>query len=87
MTTTIDYTQAHFRKYSRLIKELKPDHEAYKAAKNDPLATDELALDGISSSTRVGIDRMVEDMKAQYVLEVFLCFVLHDGTIVAYTIL
>ena len=65
-----DYQQAQFRQYQRLTKAIKPDMDVYKRSVEkwgDDFSSDSLAYAGSGVASREGIDRMVEDLQAQYV--------------------
>lgn len=69
-----DYQQAQFRQYQRLTKGIKPDIEAYKQSVEkwgDDFTANSLAYGEHGAVSREGLDRMVEDLKQQCVVNIW----------------
>ncbi|BES98820.1 pre-mRNA-splicing factor [Nesidiocoris tenuis] len=64
-----DYEQATFRQYTRLVKNIKPDQQAYQEQRKKLgdafYGGPNTILHGLHKDTKEGIDRMVEDLEKQ----------------------
>lgn len=64
-----DYEAATVRQYQRLVKQMKPDQEAYQAKKEQLgeafYPTKDTIIHGLHKDSKEGIDRMVEDLEKQ----------------------
>lgn len=67
-----DYEQATIRQYNRLVKDIKPNMEEYNQQKEKLggafYGDRNTILQGLHKDSKEGIDRMVEDLQKQYVL-------------------